>query len=251
MTMSAKDAANRAEERAGRTEGPDERFDGYGVMGLPFAGGHLLAFRAFPSTPFVTGYRSVWHRDPGGTWTMFVTAPAAESCPRYFDAALVASVAAPVAITWSGPSRVTVEIDGLLTWTMTLATTAATALMSGAGGAMPSAAWRSRAVLAGMGRLAGPTLGVGRIRLAGRVPNGQRFLAAPRSVWRVAASAARLDGVDLGKPGPLTRQAHLADFQLPQRGLFMAGGAVFDALDPARHIAARPALAGLQREAVA
>ncbi len=32
--------------------GDDERVVGFGVMGLPFAGGHYLAFRDFPATSF-------------------------------------------------------------------------------------------------------------------------------------------------------------------------------------------------------
>ena len=32
--------------------GDDERVVGFGVMGMPFAGGHYLAFRDFPATSF-------------------------------------------------------------------------------------------------------------------------------------------------------------------------------------------------------
>lgn len=32
--------------------GDDERVIGFGVMGLPFASGHYLAFRDFPATSF-------------------------------------------------------------------------------------------------------------------------------------------------------------------------------------------------------
>ncbi len=44
-----------------------------------------------------------------------------------------------------------------------------------------------------------------------------------------------IDGVDLGESGPVPEQAHLADFWLPQRGLFAIGGSFFAAYDPARH----------------
>jgi len=36
-----------------------------------------------------------------------------------------------------------------------------------------------------------------------------------------------LDGTDLGKPGPLPSQEALADFSLPQRGVFAVGEAFF------------------------
>ena len=32
--------------------GDDERVVGFGVIGMPFAGGHYLAFRDFPATSF-------------------------------------------------------------------------------------------------------------------------------------------------------------------------------------------------------
>ena len=55
--------------------GDDERVVGFGVMGLPFASGHYLAFRDFPSTSFSPGYLSVWHRTPDGVWTFYATTP--------------------------------------------------------------------------------------------------------------------------------------------------------------------------------
>lgn len=245
-TSSARDAAMATEERPLTSDGPDERFAGYGVMGLPFASGHYLAFRRFPSTPFGGGgYRSVWLRDPAGSWTFHIDAPADESCPRYFDQAITASVRSDIAIDWSGPSRLTVRVAGVLSWSMQLSTTRATALMSAAGGLLPEAAWESRTVLAAMGRMAGPVLGAGRIRLAGRVPNGQWFKAGPRQVWRVATSSAVLRGVDLGELAPLPAQTALGDLALPQRGLFMVAESSFAAFDPARHSVARPALTGV------
>jgi hypothetical protein len=48
-----------------------------------------------------------------------------------------------------------------------------------------------------MGAVAGPMMRAGKVRLAGRAPNGQRFIANPLLVWLVADSKATLDGVDL------------------------------------------------------
>ena len=39
--------------------GDDELFTGFGVMGFPFAGGHVLALRDFPATTFAPAYQSV------------------------------------------------------------------------------------------------------------------------------------------------------------------------------------------------
>lgn len=39
--------------------GPDERFALYGVMGLPFASGHILALRDAPAASISPAFRSV------------------------------------------------------------------------------------------------------------------------------------------------------------------------------------------------
>jgi hypothetical protein len=67
-----------------------------------------------------------------------------------------------------------------------------------------------------------PLLRSGRMRLAGRVPNGQTFRIRPLRVWSVADSSATVFGRDAGRPRRLPRQEHLADMWLPQRGLFVA-----------------------------
>ena len=36
--------------------GNDERFLGYGVMGLPFVSGHILCMRRFPNSSIGPGY---------------------------------------------------------------------------------------------------------------------------------------------------------------------------------------------------
>ena len=42
-----------------------EYVKGWGVFGLPFDSGHVLALRVFPENDFGP-YRTVWHRDPDG-----------------------------------------------------------------------------------------------------------------------------------------------------------------------------------------
>ena len=37
--------------------GDDERFVGFGIMGLPFSNGHYLAMRQFPATTFAPPVR--------------------------------------------------------------------------------------------------------------------------------------------------------------------------------------------------
>ncbi len=122
-------------------------------------------------------------------------------------------------------------------WEFSAQATVATRLMNAAGRLLPGAAWRSPAVLAAMGMVASRLLGVGRVGLQGRVPNGQRFVANPRMLWQIVESRARLGQDDFGSPGPVYPQARLGDFWIPQRGMLAAGQAYFDPFDPARHSA--------------
>jgi len=216
--------------------GTDERVAGFGVMGLPFRSGHYLAFRHFPAASFSPAYRSVWHRDPAGTWTFYATTPAEQSCSRYFSSATTVPAAeCDIAMTWTGPWSLAITIPGLLEWTVDMTDTAATRTMSRLGRSLPERAWSSRAVLAAMGRIAGPLLGAGQIRLAGKAPNGQDFRVAPRQMWAVSRSTAVLAGVDLGDVASLAEQSRLAEFRLPQRGLCVVGSARFEVFDPTRH----------------
>lgn len=216
--------------------GTDERVAGFGVMGLPFRSGHYLAFRHFPASSFAPAYRSVWHRDPAGTWTFYATTPAEMSCSRYFSSATTVPAAhCDIAMAWTGPWSLAIRIPGLLDWTVDMIDTAVTRALSRLGRSLPEWAWSNRAVLAGMGRVAGPLLGAGQIRLAGEAPNGQDFRVAPRQMWAVSRSTAVLAGVDLGEVAPLAEQSRLAEFRLPQRGLCVVGSARFEVFDPTRH----------------
>lgn len=227
--------AHRAETTATLPPGDAERLAGYALMGLPFSSGHYLAYRRFPRSSFGPGYRSVWLRRPGGTWSIYADAPPETSCARFFGAAVDEAVLAPVSARWTGPARLEVSVPGVLDWQLDLASTPATRLLGAVAGAMPDALWRSDAMLGAMGRVMGPVLRAGRMGLAGRVPNGQSFRARPMRVWMVRASVATVDGVDAGIPQPLPVQEHLADAWLPQRGVFVADTSlVFPSTAPTR-----------------
>jgi hypothetical protein len=207
--------------------GPGERFSGYGVMGMPFRSGHVLGLRRFPASSIGPGYRSVWHRDPDGHWTFYQDQPAELACTRYFGAEVDRVREGPVRIDWSGTHRFKVHAgDGALEWDVELRSTPMTRLFGRVGSVLPLRAWRAPPVLAAMSRVAGPALQAGRVRLTGLAPNGQRFVANPLTIW-VASGRARIDGVDLGEPGPAPAKAQLRDFAIPQRGMFVLGRAFF------------------------
>jgi len=219
--------------------GSDETVTGFGIMGLPFASGHYLAFRDFPAASFVPGsaaYRSVWHRDPSGVWTFYATTPAEHSCARYFSSATVNdAVVCPIEVTWSGDFVLTIRIPEILSWAVELQHTPATRLFTWVGTRVPDTVWTNPGALGVLGRLAGTALGAGQVRLAGTMPNGQHFRIAPKRLWAVASARATMKGEDLGEPLRLPEQARLGDFRAPQRGLAVVGHGRFDAFDPTRH----------------
>lgn len=236
MTETPLDAAAAVLRHPVLPTGDDERFAGFGVLGLPFASGHYLALRVFPAASFAPAYRSVWHRDAAGVWTFYATTPGPQSCARYFSSATPSdAVQCDIDVAWVTPWSLSIRIPGLLRWDLDLGTTASTRSMSAIAPRLPAWAWTNRWALGAIGRAAGPAMGAGRVRLAGVAPNGQRFMIAPRRFWAVAGSRAVFDGEDLGSVGPLERQARLAGFRAPQRGFFVVGGGHFDTFDPSRH----------------
>jgi len=237
MTTTPQSAAEKSCELP-RVSG--ERFAGYAVIGAPFASGHYLALRRFPVNSIGDGYTSVWHRDPAGAWTVYSDVPPELNCPRFLGHALTRTEQTDVRAEWTGPNDLHVTAGSELEWDLRMATSPATTAMNVAGKLMPAVLRHSPAVLAGMGRVAGPVLGVGRVRLGGHVPNGQWFRADPRQLWTVRTVHAVVAGSDLGPDGPLTEQAAFGDFWLPQRALFATVQAWFEPFDAGRHFAARP-----------
>ncbi len=216
--------------------GSDERFNGYAGMGIPFKSGHILAMRRFAVTSIGPGYSSVWHRNPAGEWFFYTTAPARLSCPRYFGVMASDFVQTDVQIKWEAVNVLRIMVPSIqLDWEVNMKLTTATRMMNSMAAMLPDAAWRNTAFLAGMGMMAGPMLGVGHVMLAGNVPNGQHFIANPRLIWAIKNSHAVLAGEDFGLPGPVYPQAHLADFWIPQQGLFAIGESYFETFDPTRH----------------
>jgi len=235
--MEPREYALRAEDARIAEDEREEAFSGYGVMGLPFASGHVLGLRRFPASSIGPGYFSVWHRDPDGRWDFNSDVEAMSSCNRFFGAAVAGFKQTEIRVSWPESRTLVVEMPAEeFRWEATLKATPATRLMNAMGAVMPEPFWRSRLVLGLMGRVAGPLLGAGKVRLFGTAPNRQQFIANPKRMWIVASSRASLAGEDFGRPGPLSEQAHLGDFMIPQRGILVIGGAYFEPLDEARHL---------------
>ncbi len=228
--MQPRDIISRIEGHARIPDGAGERFAGYAVIGLPFQSGHILALRRFPASSLGPGYTSVWHRDPEGHWTFYSTVAPEQSCSRYFSNELEGSVTSEIQIEWDGPESFHLEVRGArpLTWALTLHQPPAARLMNAAARLVPDAWWKKRVMLDAMAIAGRCLLGVGRMNLTGRTPNGQGFIANPQQVWLVKSSRAVVDGVDVGPPGALAQQARLNEFVIPQRGVFAVARAFLE-----------------------
>ena len=71
----------------------------------------MLAVRVFPDNDF-SPYRTVWHRDPQGAWSIYVNGPRLETaCPRYYGAACAWTGFARIDLEWTGPAVLRVSVD--------------------------------------------------------------------------------------------------------------------------------------------
>jgi len=210
--------------------GTEDRFSVYGVMGLPFASGHVLALRRFPSSSVGPGYTSVWHRDPAGRWTFYADVARRLARARFFGPAIERAVVDAVRVAWTGARSFVVTVPSAgLAWAVHLGATPLSRLLNAAAGVLPQRAWRDGRALAALGVVASRAFDLGRLSLSGCVPNGQRFRATPRVVWSVDASSALLGGESLGPIDPQLSQSRLGDFWIPRRSVFVIGQVFFEA----------------------
>lgn len=213
-----------------------ECFHGYGVMGLTFATGNILALRRWDESSIGPAYTSVWHRDPSGRWQFWSTEDPESSCNRYAGVSIDKTLRTPIELTWLDDEQLRVAAPELdFEWDVSLASTTVTRMMSFFSRNLPWAVRSHPGFLKVMGPVGGRLLRVGRFKMTGRMPNRQVFVAAPKAIWIVKRSSARLGDVDLGLLEPLPKQAGLGDFLVPQRGVIAAGSAYFEELNPAVH----------------
>jgi hypothetical protein len=216
-----------------------EHVRGWGVFGLPFDSGHVLALRVFPQGTFGP-YRTVWHRDPSGSWGIHADArEPALACPRYYGAACDVVATARIDVAWTGPRSLRVTMDDpALEWTIDVRR--GLDLVNAVSARMPLASWRRRPLVRAR-ELMGRALGMGSISLAGAMPSGHSGLLMPQRMYLVGASTAVLAGQDLGRPTRLRTNPTIGGVPLPARGVLAFGQAVWRIQDPDEHARARAA----------
>jgi hypothetical protein len=233
-----RDLIQRLEKNPQLPKGDGDILSVYGIESCPFASGDILCSRHVLASSFGPAYTAIWHCDPHGDWHFYQDVPPRQGCARFFGKALADITVLPIETQWSGPRRLRIVVPGRIEWQMDLSSTLATRAMNVVGSLMPDTLWKNPTVLAAMAPVVGVALAAGKLRLTGRAPNGQRFIANPLLTWAVPSAQATIGGRNLGAVEPLREQPRLGDFWIPRTGLFAVGRAFFDAFDPAIHSAA-------------
>jgi hypothetical protein len=226
----------------GRAPWPGHEYvKGWGVFGLPFDSGHVLALRVFPQNDFAP-YRTLWHRDPAGRWSIYVDGPRLDTaCPRYYGAACTTTGFASIEVTWTGPASLRVRVETpSLDWKLTASEPTLLRFLNAIGARLPAWTWRPRVLLHARERLA-HSLGAGDLKLSGVMPSGHIGTLMPQRMYFIQESTATLDGTDLGQPTQSDVNPTIGAVPLPARGIVAIGQGVWTILDPAEYERTRQA----------
>jgi hypothetical protein len=134
----------RLEAQRGQAPWPDHEYvRGWGVFGLPFDSGHVLALRVFPENDF-SPYRTVWHRAPDGEWSIYVDGARLDTaCPRYYGPACAYTGFAKINLEWTGPVSLRITMDDpALEWSLVATETTTLRVLNFMSPHMPLWTWR-------------------------------------------------------------------------------------------------------------
>lgn len=208
---------------------PDHEYvRGWGVMGLPLSSGHYLALRVFPQNDF-SPYKTVWHRDPEGRWSIFVDGPRVDTaCPRYYGPACTHIAHATITLTWTGPMSLQVHVDEpFLDWTLDATETAMLRALNAMSERLPTWTWRLRPLLRAREVLADRFLHMGDIRMSGTMPSGHHGILMLDRMYFIDTAAATLNGENLGGATQAKPTPNIGGFALPARGVLAIGQAAW------------------------
>jgi hypothetical protein len=216
---------------------PDHEYvRGWGIFGLPFDSGHVLALRVFPQNDFGP-YRTVWHRTPDGTWSIYVDGPRLDTaCPRYYGPACARVAHARIDLQWMAPDglRITMD-DPALSWSVVASTTPLLRVLNVVGPRLPLWTWKRPSLIRVREIIAQRMLGMGAIRMRCVTPSGHHGTLMPERMYFVDDATATLDGSDLGTPARAATTPDIGGVTLPARGVLAIGQAAWQILDPTEY----------------
>jgi hypothetical protein len=209
--------------------GDGERYTGYGVLGVGFASGHVLAMRRMTASSVGPAFTTVWHREPSGRWTFYGDADPDQTCARYFGPAGRAVRDDGIRVTWRGPTSFSVVVPTAgIAWAVHLAPTFRGRAMAALRRGIPASVRRRPDVQRTMALAGARLLGVAHLASEGATPSGNRFRLDAHQFWLVDASTARCRGDHLGPLVSLSEAVRVGDFRIPAWGVFTTGDAFFE-----------------------
>jgi hypothetical protein len=206
---------------------------GWGVFGLPFDSGDVLALRVFPDNDF-SPYRTLWHRDADGQWSIYVDGARLDTaCPRYYGPACAYTGFSRIDLEWTGPAslRITMEKPSLV-WTLVAYETPILHALNAVSPWLPLWTWRYPSLVRGREIIAKRVLGMGDIRMSGTMPSGHVGTLMPERMYFIDVATATLDGRDLGRPSVVNPNPRIGSVTLPARGVLAIGQAMWQIRDP-------------------
>lgn len=218
---------------------------GWGVFGLPFDSGHVLALRVFPDNDFAP-YITIWHRTPDGAWSIFADAPRLDiACPRYYGPACAVTSRARIRVHWIGRASLRIAMTSpSLEWRVRANETPLLRVLNGVSRHFPLWTWKSDVLVYARERIAQSVLGMGAIRMRGTMPSGHSGTLMPERLYFIEASTATLGGVNLGRPTHLDDPPRIGSVTLPSRGVLAIGQAAWEIADPEEYERTRRETAG-------
>lgn len=220
-------------EKRGRFAWSDHEYArGWGIFGLPFDSGHVLALRVFPQNDFAP-YRTVWHRTPDGAWSIFVDGPRLDTaCPRYYAPACATVAHARIDVQWLGAHALRISMtDPALSWSAVASTTPLLRAVNAVSPHLPLWTWKRPSLVRTRELIARGMLGMGAIRMRGVMPSGHVGTLMPQRMYFIDDAAATLDGIDLGRPERAAATPDIGGVTLPARGVLAVGQAAWQILD--------------------
>jgi hypothetical protein len=228
-------------ERRGEWPWPEHEYvRGWGVFGLPFDSGHVLALRVFPENDFGP-YRTLWHRTPEGHWSIYVHGERLDTaCPRYYGPACARTDYAKIDLRWTGKASLQISMDRpRLQWALVATETPALRILNALSPHMPLWTWRVDLLVRMREQMAKQLLHMGDIRMAGTMPSGHTGILMPQRMYFIREASATLDGLDLGSPTAAASTPHIGEVSLPARGVLAIGQAAWKIRDPAEYARVR------------
>jgi hypothetical protein len=228
---------SRLSPRRGSFPWPNHEYvRGWGVFGLPFDSGHVLALRVFPENDFAP-YSTVWHRTPNGSWSIFADAPRLDvACPRYYGPACRVTSLTHIELKWLGPMSLQITMRSpRFDWKVEATETPLLRILNRISPSLPLWTWKADVLVHAREFMAKSLLDMGSIRMRGMMPSGHIGTLMPERMYFIESSTATLDDVSLGRPTHLNEPPVIGNVTLPCRGVLAVGQAAWKILDPGEY----------------